>query len=116
MAMNYDHLMQLKTEGQRFIYSDRETMLYAIGIGMGRDPLDENELPYVFERGELKTVPTLATVLTRLSLLKDSGVDYTKVVHGEQRLKLHRTLPPQGELLASSRVTEAYDKGVGKGE
>ncbi len=115
MAMNYDHLMQLKTEGQRFSYSDRETMLYAIGIGMGRDPLDENELPYVFEQGALKTVPTLATVLTRLSLLKDSGVDYSKVVHGEQRLKLHRTLPPQGELLASSRVTEAYDKGAGKG-
>ena len=115
MAMNYDHLMQLKSEGQRFSYTDRETMLYAVGIGMGRDPLDESELPFVFEQPALKTVPTMATVLTRMTVLKDSGFDYTKVVHGEQRLDLHRPLPPQGELIASSRVTEAYDKGPGKG-
>ena len=50
--------MSLKREGERFSYTDRETMLYAIGIGMGRDPLDENELPFVFEKGELKTVPS----------------------------------------------------------
>ena len=115
MAINYENLMQLKSEGQRFSYTDRETMLYAVGIGMARDPMDENELAYVFERSELKTVPTMATVLTRMTVLKDSGFDYTKVVHGEQRLTLNRPLPAQGELIASSRVTEAYDKGPGKG-
>ena len=30
----------------------------------------------------------MATVLARVPLLKDSGYDYTKVVHGEQRLAL----------------------------
>ena len=115
MAMNYEHLMGLKREGERFRYTDRETMLYAIGIGMGEDPLDRNELPYVFEQPALKTVPSLATVLARMPILKDSGFDYTKVVHGEQRLALHRPLPPEGELLADARVTEAYDKGPGKG-
>jgi acyl dehydratase len=109
--------MGLKRAGDRFSYGDRETMLYALGIGMGRDPLDENELAYVFERpgAALKTVPSFATVLARVPLLKDCGFDYTKVVHGEQRLKLHRTLPPAGELIADARVTEAYDKGAGKG-
>lgn len=115
MAMNYEHLMGLKRDGERFRYTDRETMLYAIGIGMGEDPLDGNELPYVFEQPALKTVPSLATVLARMPILKDSGFDYTKVVHGEQRLTLHRPLPPEGELLADARVTEAYDKGPGKG-
>src|SRR5512147_1538644 len=115
MAMNYEHLMGLKREGERFRYTDRETMLYAIGIGMGEDPLDRDELPYVFEQPSLKTVPSLATVLARMPILKDSGFDYTKVVHGEQRLTLHRPLPPEGELLADARVTEAYDKGPGKG-
>jgi acyl dehydratase len=115
MAMNYKHLMGLKRDGERFRYTDRETMLYAIGIGMGEDPLDGNELPYVFEQPALKTVPSLATVLARMPILKDSGFDYTKVVHGEQRLTLHRPLPPEGELLADARVTEAYDKGPGKG-
>jgi acyl dehydratase len=115
VAINYDHLMSLKSEGDRFRYTDRETMLYAIGIGMGRDPYDENELPFVFEKGGLKTVPSMATVLARIPLLKDCGYDYSKVVHGEQRLTLHRPLPPEGELIADSRVTAAYDKGPGKG-
>ena len=115
MALNYDHLMGLKREGDRFRYTDRETMLYAIGIGMGADPLDRNELPYVFEQPFLKTVPSMASVLARVPLLKDCGYDYTKVVHGEQHLTLHRPLPAEGELISSARVTAAYDKGVGKG-
>jgi acyl dehydratase len=119
MALNYEQLMGLKRDGDRFKYSDRETMLYALGIGMGADPLDRNELPYVCEnlvkQPALKTVPSMATVLARVPLLKDCGYDYTKVVHGEQHLTLHRPLPPEGELVASARVTEAYDKGPGKG-
>ena len=115
MPLNYDHLMGLKREGDRFKYTDRETMLYALGVGMGADPLDRNELPFVFELPALKTVPSMATVLTRVPLLKDCGYDYTKVVHGEQHLTLHRPLPPEGELIADSRVTAAYDKGAGKG-
>ncbi len=115
MAIDYDKLINLKSEGNRFNYSDRETMLYAIGVGMGRDPYDENELPYVFEKDTLKTVPSMATILTRMPLLKDCGYDYTKVVHGEQRLTLHTDLPPEGELIADARVAEAYDKGEGRG-
>ena len=115
MSLDYERLMGLKRDGDRFKYTDRETMLYAIGIGMGADPLDKNELPFVFEQPALKTVPSMATVLTRIPLLKDCGYDYTKVVHGEQRLTLHRPLPAEGELVASARVTAAYDKGAGKG-
>jgi hypothetical protein len=36
MALNYERLMGLKRDGDRFSYGDRETMLYA--IGMGGDP------------------------------------------------------------------------------
>ena len=115
MAMNYDHVMSLKQEGQEFSYGDRETMLYALGVGFGRDAMDQKELDYVFEGNPLKTVPSLAVVLTRGSLLADCGWDYTKVLHGEQRLELYRPLPPTGELIADARVVEAYDKGEGKG-
>ena len=60
MALNYDHLMGLKRDGERFSYTDRETTLYAIGTGIGMvaDPLDRNDLAYVFEKEMLKTVPT----------------------------------------------------------
>ena len=115
MALNYEKLMGLKRSGDRFGYTDLHTMLYAVGIGMSRDPYDPNELAYTYEASKLKTVPTLASVLTRVPLLKDCGYDYTKVVHGEQRLTLFRPLEPEGELIADSRVVEAYDKGPGKG-
>lgn len=115
MALVYDKLMALKRTGDRFSYSDRETMLYAIGVGMSRDPYDEKELAYTFERTKLKTVASMATVLQRVALLKDSGYDYTKVVHGEQRLSLHKPLEPEGEISCDSRVLSAFDKGPGKG-
>ena len=60
MPINYDELMQLKSEGQAFQYAERETILYALGIGFMRDPLNENELPFVYENG-LRAVPTMAT-------------------------------------------------------
>ena len=115
MAIDYDHIMSLKLTDQEFSYGDRESMLYALGVGMGRDPLDESELAYTFERDTLKTVPSMAAVLTRMPLLKDCGYDYSKVLHGEMGLTLHRPLAPEGELLADARVVEAYDKGEGRG-
>ena len=115
MAANYDTLMSLADTGRAFSYSDKETMLYALGVGLGRDALDDTELDYVFERGALRTVPTMATVLSRGALLHNSGIDYARVLHGEQRLTLHRPLPPEGDLIADSRVTDVFDKGADKG-
>lgn len=113
--IHYENLMGLKREGERFRYTDRDTLLYAVSVGMGRDPLDADELRYVYEKTALRTVPSMATVLTRIPLLKDCGYDYSKVVHGEQRLTLHQPLPPQADLIADARVVAAYDKGAGRG-
>jgi len=115
MAIDYDHLMSLTSEGERFSYGDRETMLYALGVGMGRDPLAAKELPYVYEK-DLKTVPTMATVIAwGAGPLRDSGINYLMVVHGEQKLTLHRPLPAAADIVADSRVVGAWDKGADKG-
>ena len=115
MAIDYQQLMALKSTGNAYQYGDRETMLYALGVGLGRDPLDENELAYVFEGGTLKTVPSMGAVLGRIPLLKDCGYDYTRVLHAEQRLTLYRPLPHAAEIIADAHVVEAYDKGPDKG-
>src|SRR5260370_10544529 len=66
MPIKYDELMALKNLGQKCAYSDREVMLYAYGIGMGADPMDEKELAFVNEAvatpRALKVVPTFASV------------------------------------------------------
>ena len=66
MPIKYDELMALKNLGQKYAYTDREVMLYAYGIGMGADPMDEKELAFVNEAvatpRALKVVPTFASV------------------------------------------------------
>ena len=51
-------------------------------------------------------------MLGRVAILKDCGYDYSRVLHGEQKLVLHRPLPPAADLLVDTRVVEAYDKGA----
>jgi acyl dehydratase len=84
---------------------------------MGRDPKLEKELAYVFEHPELKVVPSCATVLGGGggSLLGDAGIDWPRVLHGEQRLTCHRPIPPAAELIGCSRISEVTDKGADKG-
>jgi len=115
MALNYDEIMKLQSSGNAFRYSERDTMLYALGIGFGRDPMDEAELPFVYENG-LKAVPTQATVIAfGGSLVGKTGINYLMVVHGEQRLTLHKPLPTAAEIVFDDRVTGLFDKGKDKG-
>lgn len=115
MALNYDQVMQLKSSGDVFRYTDRETMLYALGVGFGRDPMNEAELPYVYENG-LRAVPTMATVIAwGSSVVGRAGINFMMVVHGEQRLTLHRPLPTEAEIVADEHVSGLFDKGQGKG-
>ena len=116
MAISYDHIMSLKGETAEASYTEKETMLYALGIGFGRDPMNEDELPFVYENG-LRTVPTMATVLAygSSSIMGKSGINYLMVVHGEQRVTLHKPLPTSATLLVDDKVLGVYDKGAGKG-
>jgi acyl dehydratase len=115
MAIDYESVLALEAEEETFSYGDRETMLYALGIGMGADPMDEKELPFVYEKG-LKAVPTMATVVAWGQRLLDSiGINLVMVVHGEQRITLHRPLPGAATVTAKARVKEIVDKGEGKG-
>src|SRR5688572_3624245 len=104
MAFTYDEI-KARTASAEYSYGDRETMLYALGLGMGRAPLDPQELRYTYEKS-LKTVPTMAALFSARGNLLD-GVNYTMVVHGEQRVTLHQPLPWQADLIVESRVAEA---------
>ncbi|MDB5482439.1 MAG: 3-alpha,7-alpha, 12-alpha-trihydroxy-5-beta-cholest-24-enoyl-CoA hydratase [Caulobacteraceae bacterium] len=115
MPIDYQRALAHKITGQRTAYTETRTMLYALSIGMGRDPLDENELSFVFEGAELRVVPTMAAVLARGNIVGPLNLDMTLVLHGEQRLTVHRPLPPSGVLICDSRVVEVLDKGAGKG-
>jgi acyl dehydratase len=117
MPIVYDKLMALKIPEATQAYTERDAILYALGIGLGRDPMDEHELSFVYEQN-LKLLPTFAAVLGWPGFWVsdlDTGIDWVKVVAGEQGLVLHRPLAPRGTVIGRTRVTEIIDKGVGKG-
>ncbi len=116
MPINYEELMQAKSSGLTASYGDRETMLYALGIGFQRDPMDERELKFTYEN-DLQTIPTMATVIGwgQGSVMARSGINYLMVVHGEQRVKMHKPLPAAAEVVFDERVVGVFDKGKDKG-
>ena len=98
-------------------FADRDTILYALGLGMGTDPLAPTDLPFVYER-ELKAVPTQAAVLGSAGFIWQNpafGVDWVKIVHGEQDIEWYRPLPTSGTVVGRNRVVGLTDKGAGKG-
>jgi acyl dehydratase len=116
MTLIYDELMATTVVDLPFSYTDTETILYALSVGLGRDPLDTKELPYVYEQGEyLRTVPTLASVLVPDLFPPGLGWDFSQVLHSEQRMQLYRPLPAAADLLITKRVSGAYDWGPRKG-
>jgi acyl dehydratase len=116
MAIDYPGILMLQENGRRFVYSDRDTMLYALAVGLGADPLNEDELPFVYEKA-LRAVPTLATVVAWGAGVSTDrlGVNYRMVLHGEEEVIFHRPMPVAATLVTDSGIAEVYDKGKDKG-
>ena len=115
-TITYDLLMAQCASDAAHAYTERDSMLYAMAVGMGRDPFDARELDFVYERrGTLRAVPSQAVTVARHDLIYDIGLDVPKMLHGEQKLTLHRPLPPAAEVLADHRVCEVVDRGPAKG-
>lgn len=115
MAIDEKRLLSYRQPEKNFSYGARETMLYALGIGFGADPMERGELPFVYEK-DLRAVPSQATVIAwDDSFIARSGLNLLMVVHGEQRIVLHRPLPVAAEITSSLRIADIFDKGAGKG-
>ncbi len=98
-------------------YASKDTILYALGVGLGHDPLDARQLRYVYE-DDLAALPTMSVVLGYPGFwMRDprAGVDWVRLVHGEQRMTIHHPLPAQATVIGRSRITHVIDKGADKG-
>lgn len=115
--LQVDKVMGWKIEPVEQQITDTDCMLYALSLGYGRDPLDRAELPFVYEK-ELKVVPSMASVLARPPFwMRDpsTGIDWVKIVHGEQIGHFHRTIPVGAKVIGETSVTGIDDKGAGRG-
>ena len=93
-----------------FEYTNKDTILYALGVGSGPD-----ELNFVFEN-DLKVLPTFGVVPAFPAASAPMGelnVNPMMLVHGEQGITLHRPIPESGTIQTSATVEGIYDKGSG---
>jgi len=114
MGLNYERLMAFRRDGLDASYTRRDCIIYALGIGLGMDPTDGNQLRFVYEAG-LAAFPTMAAVLGWPGRMTDPafGVDERMVVAAELKVVLHRPLAPQATLAANARIREVIDRGAG---
>jgi len=117
MAIVYDKLLALKIPDVERTYTQRDPIFYALSLGLGQNPVNADELPFVYEKNT-KVLPTFPVVVAQPGLWArelDSGMDWVKIVHGEHDMVIHKPLPPAGTVKSQTRVIDAIDKGPGKG-
>lgn len=117
MVLNRQLLLEWKVDDIVQTYTERDTLLYSLSLGLGMNPIDPAELSYVLEPAP-KVFPTMALVLgnpgpwTGHPVL---GIDRKMIVHGEQGITWHRGLPTSGTVIGQTRVLDVIDKGAEKG-
>ncbi len=117
MAIVYDKLMALGFPDAEVSYEPRDVMLYALGVGLGQDPLNEDELAFVYEKN-LKVLPTFASMVGYPGFWlrdMDTGVDWVKVLNGEYEVRLDGALPTAATVVSHMKIIDVVDKGADKG-
>ncbi len=102
------------TEPQIFTWTDRETMLYALGVGAGTADLAfTTENSHDIEQQVLPTFAVIACSAFPAAALIGS-FNFGKLLHGSQEIRLRKPLPPAGTLRVHAEVLDIQDKGEGK--
>jgi acyl dehydratase len=116
MAVDLAQLMALDMPVGRQAPTAKDAILYAISVGYAGQSAVPEDLGPLYER-IVRPVPTFANVVALPGgrALTDTGIDFTKVVHAEHRLTLHRALPLDTMLERRTRMLSVADRGVGKG-
>src|SRR5437016_1171927 len=110
MAIKLD-LVGKRSDPIPFSYGWKDCVLYALGVGGRIDELD-----YLYEGRGPKVLPTFAVVPSfgaLISVAGDLGANPMMILHGEQKVVLHRPIPPSGKFQTVSEVKAIYDKGKG---
>jgi len=103
-----------KSAPQPFAWTDRDTLLYALGVGAGTKDLaftteNSHDIPQ-------QVLPTYAVIACPAwGAVGEVGTfNFGMLLHGSQQIRLHAPLPPAGKLNVYSEVVDIQDKGEGK--
>ena len=100
-----------KTEPRVFEYTWKDVVLYALGVGATAE-----ELSFVYENasGGLKVLPSFCMVPAFKAFpYLGEDIEWSRMLHGEQMIRLSRPIPPEGKVIQVGEVRNIYDKGKG---
>jgi acyl dehydratase len=100
-----------KTDPVVYEYTWKDVVLYALGVGLGRE-----DLSFVYENapGGLKVLPSFCVVpAIRAFPYVGEYIEWSLMLHGEQSIRLFRPFPTEGRVVQVGEVTHIYDKGKG---
>lgn len=97
-------------------WDHKDIQLYHLGLGAGVPATDPDELRYTLE-SRLHVLPSFATVAGAgqgvIGGIGGPGLDVSlaSVLHGGQRIEIHRPIPVKGQAVSTSKIAAVYDKG-----
>jgi acyl dehydratase len=115
--MNLEALRAFQLKPLEHAYTTKDSILYALGLGYGEQPDDPHQLQFVYEKG-LKAVPSACVVLAHPGFWVNQpslGIDWIKILHGEQSFEIFKPLPPEGAVRGEYEITSIEDRGPDKG-
>jgi acyl dehydratase len=116
MPIDLDRVVGARLRDTMSSWTSDDVILYHLGLGAGVPPTSPQELAYVYESG-LKVLPTYGVIpaldaIEALLALDGLDIDLAQMLHGEQDLVVHETLPAKADVITRSRVAEIFDKGT----
>lgn len=117
MPIDIDKVVGAEVPGGPYSWVERDVILYNLAVGAGNPPTDGRELAYTYE-GDLRAIPSFGTIppfsmMMGLSSLDGVDINLAQILHGEQQLTVHGTIPTSGVVTQQGKVIDVYDKGKG---
>ncbi len=96
-------------------WKNDDVIMYALGVGAGNPQTDPGELEYTYEKN-LKVLPSFPTVVNAgggANIFGTPGLKFNPalMLHGEQDVEIHQTLPPEAKVTSTARIADIFDKG-----
>lgn len=95
-------------------WTSKDSLLYALGVGAGATDPTGFELEFTTENSSdiaQRALPTQVVVMGAGGMPPFGDFNLAALLHGEQAIELHQTLPAEGTVIGQGRVAAIHDKG-----